>query len=131
MTYKVIKQKQISDISDKSKGENKSVSLLSGSWAGRYAIASIVFDNIMPKAEVHEKTVDVWYILKGGGKFILGGQLKNSQKIAKNELTGDSIQKGEEFIVEAGDIIDIPVGIAHQVDARGTRLKTIIVKIKI
>lgn len=131
MNYKVIKSKEVSDLSSKDGEGTKSVNLLSGSWEGPCAVASIVFDNVMPKAEIHEKAIDVWFILNGSGKFILGGQLNNGQKIAENEFTGDSIQGGEEFIVVAGDIIDIPADIAHQVNARGGRLETIIVKAKI
>lgn len=131
MNYKIINKQEILKIVEGlGKNLKKSV-LLSGSWEGPYAIASVVFDNIMPKAELHERAVDVWHVLKGSGKFILGGQLNNPEKIAENEFTGDSIQEGEEFIVRAGDIIDIPAGIAHQVDAGGTRLETIIVKIKL
>ena len=130
--YKVIRSEKIQgQINSLGKSNEKKVELLSGSWDGHYAVATVVIDNTMPPAEVHEKSADVWNVLKGAGKFILGGILVNSKKIRDNELTGDSIDGGDEITVGPGDIIDIPANIPHQIDARNGRLEMIIIKVAV
>lgn len=131
MSYKIIKSREVRRVAESIEPNIKKSVLLSGSWKGPYAIAAIVVDNIMPKAEVHKKHVDVWRIVKGEGKFILGGSLVNPEQVAENELVGDSIKGGKKVVVKEGDLVDIPPGIPHQIDARGKRLEMTILKILI
>src|SRR3989338_6342018 len=129
MRYKVIKKEEFKN-STGSVGQNlKKSILLSGDWNGPYAIATIVVDGVVPKAEIHSKAVDVWHIIKGKGKFILGGSLVNPKKTSENEWVGDSIQNGEEFEVGKGDWVDTPPGVPHQINAKGERLEMMIIKI--
>jgi|SRR3989344_8882905 len=107
----------------------KKVELLSGAWDGPYAVASVVIDNVRPDAEVHEHAADVWHVLKGSGKFILGGKLENAKEVRAGEFTASSIRGGIEYEVTDGDVVDIPAGVPHQIDAAGSRLEMLIIKI--
>jgi len=107
----------------------KTVKLLSGVWDGPYAVASVVFDNVMADAELHERAADIWIVQKGSAKFILGGELKNPVSLRTGEKTSASIAGGKEQEVAEGDVIDIPPGIPHQIDARGRRIELLIVKV--
>ena len=107
----------------------KTVKLLSGVWDGPYAVASVVFDNVMADAELHERAADIWIVQKGSAKFILGGELKNPVSWRTGEKTSASIAGGKEQEVAEGDVIDIPPGIPHQIDARGRRIELLIVKV--
>lgn len=107
----------------------KTVKLLSGSWDGPYAVASVVLDDVLPDAEMHEHAADIWFVRKGSAKFILGGELKNPVSLRKGEKTAASIAGGKEQEVAEGDVIDIPPGVPHQIDARGRRIELLIVKI--
>ena len=107
----------------------KKVELLSGAWDGPYAVASVVIDNVRPDAEVHEHAADVWHVLKGSGKFILGGKLENVKEVRAGEFTASSIRGGIEYEVTDGDVVDIPAGVPHQIDAAGSRLEMLIIKI--
>lgn len=129
MTHVMIKKNQVAKAAETiGHGIKKSV-LLSGAWDGNYAVAVVVVDGIKPKAEVHEHAADVWRVEKGKGKFIIGGSLVLLETIREGELAADVIEGGVVFDVEEGDVIDIPPGIPHQIDATGTRLELLIVKI--
>lgn len=130
MEHKVITRQAAEEISAGIPTGVKESRLLSGSWDGPYAIAVVVADNIKPKAEIHKSTADVWCVLSGKGKMILGGKLVEPEFISEIELTSDSIEGGEEIQVAEGDVIDIPPGVAHQFDARGGRLELLILKIR-
>lgn len=109
----------------------KKSSLLSGSWQGSYAVAAIVLDDIQPPAEVHVHAADVWILLSGNARFILGGNMVDAVEKKPGELSAASIQGGEEISVEPGDVIDIPQGVPHQIDVRGGRAEFLILKINI
>lgn len=95
---------------------------------GQYKIGLVVFNNVLPNAEVHTASADVWHVVDGSGTFILGGKLKNGVEKKPNEWVAGSIVGGERKEVAAGDIIDIPAGIPHQIDAQGKFLVMLIIK---
>lgn len=131
MDYKVIQQTLVeSDGASIEKNVKESV-LLSGAWDGKYAIAVVVVDGIRPKAEIHEKAVDVWQVLKGNATFVLGGALENLETIREGEHVADAISGGEAFEVGEGDVIDVPPGVPHQIDPKGGRIEFLITKINL
>ncbi len=129
MNAKVIRKDEIVHAGASVEQNVKKAVLLSGDWDGKYAVAVVVVDCSKPKAEVHEHAADVWRVMKGSGKFILGGEMQNPEKIREGEWTADEISGGEIVEVGEGDLIDIPAGVPHQIDARGGRLELQIVKI--
>lgn len=96
-----------------------------------YKIGLVVFNNVFPNAEIHAKGIDVWHVVRGEGAFILGGKLENGTEKKPNEWVAESILGGERQEVREGDIIDIPAGIPHQIDARGKILAMVIIKISV
>jgi mannose-6-phosphate isomerase-like protein (cupin superfamily) len=109
--------------------EGKHILRLSEPEGQKYKIDLVVFSNVLPNAEVHTTSADIWYIVEGNGAFILGGELKNGVEKKPNEWVAESIEGGERREVAAGDIVDIPVGIPHQIDAAEKFIAMIIVKI--
>lgn len=109
-------------------GVKKSVTL-TGSKEGPYSVMAVVVNNLLPKAEVHEKSADVWQVLKGEAVFIIGGELESPILHKPKEWVADFIRGGEKYPVKPGDIIDIPAGVPHQIDTRGKRIELVIVKI--
>ncbi|OHB10902.1 MAG: hypothetical protein A3G05_02170 [Candidatus Zambryskibacteria bacterium RIFCSPLOWO2_12_FULL_45_14] len=65
-------------------------------------------------AEVHIHEDDIFLCMDGSVHFILGGQLVNPW--TKDGLTflADSINGGEEVVLNKGDWLHIPAGQAHQ-----------------
>ena len=98
---------------------------------GSYAVGLITVNHLKAEAEVHEKSVDVWRILKGKGSFIIGGQLEKKRKIKPNEWLEPSIKGGKKFNVKTGDVVHIPAGTAHCVDAKNGKLEMLIIKINL
>jgi mannose-6-phosphate isomerase-like protein (cupin superfamily) len=109
----------------------KQSQLLSGDWKGNYAVAAIVIDGIQPPAEVHMHAADVWIVVAGTPSFILGGNLESPTQVRDGEFVADSITSGKKIHTKPGDVIDIPPGVPHQVDATGQRAEFLIIKIPI
>lgn len=109
--------------------EGKHIVWLSEPEGQNYKIGLAVFNNVLPDAEVHKTSADVWRVIEGNGIFIVGGELENGREKKPNEWVAGSIQGGERKEVGAGDMIDVPVGVSHQIDAREKFLAMIIVKI--
>lgn len=109
--------------------EGKHVIWLSESAGQNYKIGLVVFNNILPSAEVHKTAADMWHVAEGSGAFILGGELENGIEKKPNEWVAGSIMGGERKEVTAGDVIDIPAGVPHQIDAQGKFLAILIIKI--
>lgn len=131
MNLKVIKHDEAVRAGESVGSNIKKSVLLSGAWDGKYAVAVVVVDGIKPKAEVHEHAADVWRVEKGSGKFILGGTLVSPEAVREGELVADTIEGGETFDVVPGDVVDVPPGVAHQIDATQGRLELLITKVNI
>ena len=131
MAYKVIKRSEVETAAGSIKQQAKESVLLSGDWKDKYAVAVVVADHNMGTAEVHEKSVDTWRVLSGSAKFILGGKLKDPTSSKPGEWRSDVIEGGEEIEVSEGDVIDVPAGVPHQLDAANSRIELLIVKINL
>lgn len=103
--------------------------LLSGDWKGNYAVAAIVIDGIQPPAEMHMYAADVWVVVRGNPIFIIGGTLNQPKEVQEGEFVSDDIVAGQELRVQPGDVIDIPAGIPHQINAKNHRAEFLIIKI--
>ena len=125
----IITKEKIADVLAQAESQSKSPALISGAWTGAHSVATVVVDDCLPLAEMHEHARDVWYVIGGQGIFILVGTLNNPQSNKPDAWLSESIIDGEVARVKVGDIIDIPPGVAHQLDARGGRLELLIVKI--
>lgn len=131
MVHRVIRKEKIEVACNSVEPSAKKSVLFSGAWDGKYAVAAVVIDGIKPKAEVHEHAADVWRVEKGTGKFVLGGTLVSPETVREGELVADAIEGGETFDVAPGDVIDIPPGVAHQIDATGGRIELLIIKVNV
>ena len=106
---KVISQSQIEEaVASIDRGVKKSV-IVSGSKDGPYSVMVVVVDDILPKAEVHEESADVWQVLKGDAVFIIGGELGNPTLHKPKERVADFIRGGTEYPVKPGDIIQVKI----------------------
>ncbi|MSR85682.1 hypothetical protein EXS71_04610 [Candidatus Uhrbacteria bacterium] len=107
----------------------KKALLLSGEKTNPYSTMIVVAENVLGKAEVHERSADAWMVLRGQGTFILGGRLIKPERHKEHEWLGEGIEGGTRLAVHEGDLLDIPPGIPHQIDVQTSRLELLIVKI--
>jgi glc operon protein GlcG len=63
--------------------------------------------------EVHEKDVDLFYVIKGSATFIAGGTLLDGKRVAENEMRGTQLAGGAPQTLVAGDVIVVPAGTPH------------------
>lgn len=110
----IVKTKQEVSIIEKSlHPENKVQDLIGEGMETRVAIQ---FDKAREgvDAEVHDNSDDVYYVLEGQARLILGGKLENPIEKNKGEWKSKKIIGGTEFIIKKGDLIVVPRGTPHQ-----------------
>lgn len=129
MEYKIITNGSLVEAAGGIEQSVKKAVLFSGAWDGKYAVATVVIDGLKPKAEVHNNAADIWRVLKGRGKFIMGGELEDAEEIMPGEFSADSIVGWKAHEVSEGDVIDVPPGVPHQIDPQGGRIVLLIIKI--
>lgn len=101
--------------------------LRSSAKAHGVPLAMLEDTDISNEAEVHITKADLWQCIEGEATFTIGGEMidpymkKNSQdREDPNELLAKEIKGGAEQVVQQGDWLWIPAGIAHQHRAKGT-----------
>ena len=65
------------------------------------------------RADVHQRLIDTWYVIKGSGTLVTGGALVEPVTISKDELRGRGIAGGDERHIAPGDFVRIPAGVPH------------------
>lgn len=80
------------------------------------------------KAELHENYTDIYIIHEGSEELFIGGEIEDKEETRPGEWRGKGLIGARKYQVEAGDIVIIPKGVAHQ-HGEGV-LKMIVIKIK-
>ena len=65
------------------------------------------------EGELHEREMDIFYILSGEATFITGGQMLDSHQIEPGQWRGTGIVGGEIHELKQGDVIVVPAGLPH------------------
>jgi mannose-6-phosphate isomerase-like protein (cupin superfamily) len=66
-------------------------------------------------AAVHEKEVELFYVIEGTGTIVTGGKLVEEKRTNDANLSGTSIQGGVSKRISKGDWILVPEGVPHQI----------------
>ncbi len=81
------------------------------------------------EAELHEKEIDVWYVLEGGGTLMTGGTLTDPKTTAPGEIRGSGIKGGETRAVGKGDVVTIAAGIPHWMSKLDAPMQYLVIKV--
>jgi len=81
------------------------------------------------EAELHEKEIDVWYVLEGGGTLMTGGTLADPKTTAPGEVRGSGIKGGETRPVGKGDVVTIAAGVPHWMSKLDAPMQYLVVKV--
>jgi mannose-6-phosphate isomerase-like protein (cupin superfamily) len=65
------------------------------------------------QAELHEKDLDIFYVLQGSATFITGGKMLEGKTTAPGEVRGSGIEGGEAHKLSKDSVIVIPPGVPH------------------
>jgi mannose-6-phosphate isomerase-like protein (cupin superfamily) len=66
------------------------------------------------EGEYHEKQADIFFVQSGEATLVYGGELIDGKTTAPGEMRAPSIRGGMEKKIAAGDVVTIPVKVAHQ-----------------
>ena len=126
--YKVTKKSELAALAASIRTGKTSL-LVAGGWDQNYASGVVVIDHVIGKAEIHDKMRDVWYILSGQARFKLGGKMINPKSSKPGEWAAEALRHPEIVEVSVGDVIDIPPGTPHQIDALEERIEAFLIKV--
>ena len=82
------------------------------------------------RAELHDASDDVYYVLEGSAQLTLGGKLDNPKEESPGEWRSDKIIDGKTFTIKKGDLIVVPRGTPHhRINTKGKTFSLILIKI--
>ena len=74
---------------------------------------NIEYRTAVATSAVHETEAELFYVIDGGGTFVIGGQLTEPQRTNAQNLSGKTIAGGTSQKVTKGDFMWVPAGSAH------------------
>jgi mannose-6-phosphate isomerase-like protein (cupin superfamily) len=81
-------------------------------------------------AEWHEKEADIMFISAGKVTMVYGGTIVDGKTTEPGEMRGPSIRGGTEVALGAGDVLQIPAKIPHQMKLEpGTQVTYFVTKV--
>lgn len=92
--------------------KNPSVSKVVGTFAGHSLM--LIQRNGNGVVEVHMHKHDLIFVRQGSATLVTGGEVVNGKNTEPGEVRGDSIRNGTKRTMKAGDIIQIPATVPHQ-----------------
>jgi mannose-6-phosphate isomerase-like protein (cupin superfamily) len=126
----VVKTKQsLDELEKKLSVDNKVEDLIGG--AGMETRVAIQHDKnrVGADAEVHDRSDDVYYVLKGKATLVLGGTLDSPREATPGEWKSRSITGGQTVEISEGDLIVVPRGTPHQRTVTGKGFSMILIKV--
>ncbi|MBI4891381.1 MAG: hypothetical protein HY821_12210 [Acidobacteria bacterium] len=109
----------------KAKLEGKNVATQSLANWGTHSFM-VVYRTGDGEAEVHEKQVDYFWILKGATEVMVGGKATEPRTTGPGEIRGKGIEGGEKTAMKAGDLAHIPANTPHQAQTKGELLYAVV-----
>lgn len=79
--------------------------------------------------EVHDGSDDIYYVLDGEARLMLGGSLSEPNKISPGEWRSKVATGGQTVAIKKGDLIVVPRGTPHQRTVTGKGFSMILIKI--
>jgi mannose-6-phosphate isomerase-like protein (cupin superfamily) len=90
-----------------------SVSKVVGTFPGHSLM--LIQRNANGEVEVHQHKHDLVFVREGAATLVYGGEVVNGKETGPGEIRGASIRNGTKRSIHAGDIIQIPATVPHQV----------------
>lgn len=127
MSYRVYTAGQLQDFAAAG-GETK----LFRDAGDRYWLNQVTKDHdVVLVAEVHDAEADIYVVVDGEADLHLGGTLVNPISPLDGQHRGSGLTGATCHHIAAGDLIVIPAGVPHLVDARQSHLVYLVIKEKV
>ena len=79
--------------------------------------------------ELHDKSDDVYYVLKGKATLELGGTLVEPKEATPGEWRAKTVTGAKSVVIKAGDLVMVPRGTPHRRTVTGKGFSMILIKI--
>ncbi len=83
------------------------------------------------EAEIHEREIDVWYVIGGRGSLVTGGTMPGAKTTGPGELRSAGIQGGDTREVGPGDVVTIAAGVPHWLSRVEGEMRYLVVKVTV
>lgn len=91
----------------------------------------MVYREASGPSETHAEWTDFYVVQSGSATLMVGGKLTGSRVDSPGEMRGTGVEGARQVELQAGDVVNIPPGTAHQVVvAPGKPITYLIVKVK-
>lgn len=107
---------------------NKLQNFMSGDNIGCRVFIQHEQDVSTNQAEVHDGADDVFIIMAGAARFVLGGRLDSPKEVQPGEWRASGITGGKEFKAGKGDVIIVPRGTPHRRITAGQDVTLMVIK---
>lgn len=79
--------------------------------------------------ELHDRSDDVYYVLKGEATLELGGTLVDPKEASPGEWRANTVTGAKSVKIKAGDIVVVPRGTPHRRTVTGKGFSMILIKV--
>ena len=79
--------------------------------------------------ELHDKSDDVYYVLKGQATLELGGTLVDPKEATPGEWRAKTVTGAQSVVIKEGDLVMVPRGTPHRRTVTGKGFSMILIKI--
>ena len=79
--------------------------------------------------ELHDKSDDVYYVLKGTATLELGGTMVDPKEATPGEWKAKTVTGAQSVVIKEGDIVMVPRGTPHRRTVTGKGFSMILIKI--
>ena len=91
----------------------------------------MVYREASGPSETHAEWTDLYVVQSGNATLLVGGSVENARVDSPGEVRGTGVAGARKVELQAGDVVNIPPGTAHQVVvAEGKPITYLIVKIQ-
>ncbi len=111
-------------------GELKGPQMLFDRENGPYQVYTSFIEKRRGAADIHAAADEIFLILHGAATVTLGGNVTDKTLTGENEFRGTTIAGGVSRPVAEGDVISVPRGTPHQMDAGTGDVLYLVIKFK-
>lgn len=127
--FVVMTGQSLADVQKSVQSENKAAELIDSSGMQLRVAVQHEKNRIGAAAEVHDASDDVYYVLDGSARLVLGGRLEDPKETDPGEWRSPRILDGKTVEIKKGDLIIVPRGTPHQRSTENKDFMMILIKV--
>jgi quercetin dioxygenase-like cupin family protein len=97
--------------------------------SGGYRTGPYAPADYRPDVEIHANEADLFYVIDGGARQVLGGKMVDGRQTAPGQMRGSKIDGGQTYQLGKGDVMWVPAGMPHWFPESPEPLSYLLVKV--